>query len=104
MNDRLSFALVWGAGLALGTVFFGGLWWTVRRGMVSKHPAVVFFASLLLRTGMVVAGFYLASAGNWTRLLVCLFGFVVARGAVTWLTRPPLTHPICPAREANHAP
>jgi F1F0 ATPase subunit 2 len=34
----------------LGTIFFGGLWWTIRKGISSKQPAALFFFSLLLRT------------------------------------------------------
>ena len=104
MNDLLTLTLALVAGLALGTFFFGGLWWTVRRGVVSKRPATMFFASLLLRTGITVAGFYFVSGGNWKRLLLCLLGFVVARVVVTWLTRPSAANQIHPAQEPNHAP
>ena len=43
----LVFALV--AGLLLGAIFFGGLWWTVRKGVFSKSPALWFLGSMLLR-------------------------------------------------------
>ena len=45
-------------GLVLGAVFFGGLWWTVRKGVASPRPALWFVGSMLLRTGVVLAGFY----------------------------------------------
>ena len=67
------------AGVLLGAVFFGGLWWTVRKGVSSKRPALWFFGSLLLRMSIALAGFYFVSGGHWERLLVCLLGFVVAR-------------------------
>lgn len=88
MNDALALAFAWAAGGGLGVVFFGGLWWTVRRGITSKWAPLWFFGSLLVRTLVVLAGFYAASAGRLDRLLACLFGFVLARCAVTWLTRP----------------
>ncbi len=78
------------AGLLLGTLFFGGLWWTIRRGISSEWTAVWFFCSLLLRTGIVVTGFYFVSHGDWRRLLTCLLGFLVARLVVMRLTRVPI--------------
>lgn len=80
------------AGLFLGAVFFGGLWWTVRKALASTGPAWWFLGSFLLRIGIVVTGFFLVSAGNWQRLVACLLGFVVARLVVTRLTKPPLTN------------
>ena len=87
MNDILACILTWLAGVILGMVFFAGLWWTIRKGIASPHPATWFFGSLLLRMCIAVAGFYFASAGHWQRLLICLLGFLNARLFVTWLTR-----------------
>ena len=89
MNEPLSLASALVAGVLLGAIFFGGLWWTVRRGVSSGRVALWFLGSLLLRTGVALAGFYLVAAGHWERLLLCLLGFVVARFAVTRLMRPP---------------
>ena len=74
------------AGLVLGAVYFGGLWWTVLRGIGSRHAALWFFVSLLLRTAVAMLGFYLVARGSWERLVVCLAGFVVARFIVIRLT------------------
>jgi F1F0 ATPase subunit 2 len=79
------------AGVLLGMFFFGGLWWTIRRGVSSKQPAALFFFSLLLRTGIALAGFYFVARGDWRRVLSCLVGFILARILVTWLTRVPST-------------
>lgn len=78
------------AGVLLGMFFFGGLWWTIRRGVSSKQPAVLFFFSLFLRTGIALAGFYFVARGDWRRVLACLVGFILARILVTWLTRVPI--------------
>ena len=86
MNETLMLVLAWAAGVGLGAVFFGGLWWTVRKGVSSKQPALWFFGSLLLRMSIALAGFYFVSGGHWERLLLCLLGFVVARFIVTRLT------------------
>ena len=79
MNEPLSLAFAMVAGILLGAFFFGGLWWTVRQGVSSKHPALWFFCSLLLRTGIVVLGFYFILGDDWRRLLAGLLGFIVAR-------------------------
>jgi len=104
MNETLTLALAWVAGGVLGTIFFGGLWWTVRKGVSSKQPALWLFSSLLLRMGIALAGFYFVSGGHWERLLACLLGFVVARLVVTWMTRSSGENKTRPAREASHAP
>ena len=76
-------------GCMLGAIFFGGLWWTVRLGLVSPWPGVWFLGSFVLRTAISLAGFYLVGHNDWHRLMACLLGFVVARVAITWLTRAP---------------
>ena len=87
MNESVSLALALVTGVLLGAVFFGGLWWTIRKSVSSKQPALWFLGSVLLRTAIVLAGFYLIARGHWERLLVCLLGFVMARLLVTRLTR-----------------
>ena len=64
----------------------------------------VFFGSLLLRTSIILGGFYVVSGGHWDRLLACLLGFVIARFLVTRLTGPPVEHHNSRAKEAGHAP
>ncbi len=116
MSEAVMLALAGIAGAALGVIFFGGLWWTVRKSVASKRPALWFFGSLLLRTAIVLAGFYLVSDGRWQRILACLIGFFVARFIVTLRLRPtgcpPATAPQGgapaqpsrnPAEEASHA-
>jgi F1F0 ATPase subunit 2 len=83
MKDVSAMILALLAGVLLGIIFFGGLWWTIQRGVSSKSPAILFSGSLLLRTATTVAGFYLISRGNWRNLLVCLFGFLLARLLLT---------------------
>jgi F1F0 ATPase subunit 2 len=104
MNEPLMLVLAGTVGLLLGAVFFGGLWWTVRKGVSSPRPALWFIGSMLLRTGIVLAGFYLVGGGQWQRLLVCLLGFVIARFLVMRLTRTRVEHSNSPAKEASHAP
>ena len=104
MNNFLLLALALVAGLVLGAIFFGGLWWTVRKGISSRSPALWFLGSMLLRMGVVLAGFYFVGRGDWQRLVTCLLGFIIARFIVMRLTRPPIEHPHSTAKEASHAP
>jgi F1F0 ATPase subunit 2 len=104
MNEPLSLAFALAAGVLLGAMFYGGLWWTVRRGVSSKRVALWFLGSLLLRMGVALAGFYFVAGGHWQRLLLCLLGFVMARVAVTRLTRPPKENQPSQALERGHAP
>jgi len=103
MNETLTLVLTLVTGVLLGAMFFGGLWWTVRKGVSSKQPAFWFFGSLLLRTSIALAGFYFIARGHWERMLVCLLGFVMARLIVTRLTRA-AEKPTYLAQEASHAP
>ena len=79
MNEIPALALASLAGALLGVFFFGGLWWSVQKGIVSEWPALWFLGSLLLRTSVILAGFLFLSRGHWSRLVACLAGFVVAR-------------------------
>ena len=91
MSDFLLLFVAMLAGFLLGALFFGGLWWTVHKGIQSENPAFWFLGSLLLRTGLVLAGFYFGSQGHWSKFVAYLLGFIVARVfVVKWLaTKPP---------------
>ncbi len=77
-------------GGALGVFFFGGLWWTVLKGVHSKHPGMVFSLSMILRTGVTLLGFAVISQGHLERLAACLMGFFTARAMVMRKTRQSL--------------
>ena len=96
MNEPLTLGLAAVAGSALGTIFFGGLLWTVRKGVTADQPALWFLGSLLLRMGI-------AFRGHLGRLLACIAGFALARLVVTCLTRPIEDVPPS-SREVGHAP
>lgn len=70
-------ALVAGAGV--GVFYFGGLWWTTQRLVTTANPALLAFASFVVRTVLSLAGFYLVAGGQWVRLIACLAGFLLAR-------------------------
>jgi F1F0 ATPase subunit 2 len=87
MNSTLVLVLALLSGTLLGVIFFGGLWWTVRRGLLSPVPALWFSASSLIRIAAAVGGFYVMSHGDWQRLLACLLGFLLARIVVMRVSR-----------------
>ena len=103
MNDTLSLALALLTGVLLGAIFFGGLWWTVRKGLSSTPTGALAPRQPATADGLVLAGFYFVARGRWERLLACLLGFVAARLIVTRLTRA-VEKPPYWAPEASHAP
>lgn len=103
MTDALLLAWALVTGVVFGAVFFGGLWWTVRKGAVCRRPALLFVSSFLVRTSIVLAGLYLVAGGHWRRLLACLLGFVIARLIVTKLTGSQVVPRTSPAKETGHA-
>jgi F1F0 ATPase subunit 2 len=103
MNEALRLMPSLASGVLLGVMFFGGLWWTVQKGVSSKWSALWFFGSLLLRTSIALAGFYFIARGHWEKLLVCLVGFIMARSVVIWLTRSSGENQTRPAQEVSHA-
>ena len=104
MNESSILVVALAAGLLLGAVFFGGLWWTVRKGVSSKRPAHWFLWSFLLRMSLVLAGLYFVGRGDWRRLMACLLGFIIARFCVMRLTRTTVEHSHFTAKEVRHAP
>ena len=104
MNELLIGALAWLAGLLLGGIFFGGLWWTVRKSVSSQRPALWLLPSLLLRMSITLAGFYFVAGGHWQRWLLCLLGFIMARLIVTRLTRTSGEDQTRSVTETSHAP
>ena len=89
MSEILYVVLSLGAGILLGVFFFSGLWWTVKKGVLFIHPAFLFIVSMIIRTAVVLVGFYFVSLGHWERFLGCLVGFIIARIIVMRFTKLP---------------
>jgi F1F0 ATPase subunit 2 len=75
------------AGMVLGTVFFGGLWWTVSRALTATIPAVWFALSALLRMAVVLCGLYCFARLGLPSLIACFCGLLIARSGVKHFTR-----------------
>ncbi|MEP6947236.1 MAG: ATP synthase subunit I [Acidobacteriota bacterium] len=103
MNETLTLVLALGSGILLGGIFFGGLWWTVKKVVLAARPALWLIGSMFLRTGIVLGGFFVFARDSWESVLMCLLGFIIARIIVTRLTLASGT-PAFSGQEASHAP
>lgn len=89
MNDLILLFLALAAGLGLGIIYFGGLWWTVQRLPKVRYPLLLVWGSFLGRMGISLLGFYgvLASKqDSWglVHLLACLLLFFWVRNLLLW--------------------
>jgi F1F0 ATPase subunit 2 len=87
MNETLLIIAAFVGGIALGIIFFGGLWFTVKKLITAKIPALWMLGSFIVRVGIVLTGFYFISSGNWQRVVICLIGFIAARFIVIYFTK-----------------
>ena len=80
------------AGVLVGLVFFGGLWWTVQAATRSRHPYRLLFISWVLRMAvLLVAVRLLIGEGHWERGVAAVVGILVARTILLWKLAPPTT-------------
>lgn len=76
------------AGILFGIFYFGGLWWTVQKITVSEKAYLISVASFVVRTAVVLAGFYLLLMSGLPFLLAALSGFLIARTIITYKLKP----------------
>ena len=67
------------AGVALGVMFFGGLWLTTQRLVTSPHPALLALLSLVGRMILLALGMLLVARLGAIPLIVAACGIVAAR-------------------------
>lgn len=92
MNETILFIISFISGLLLGWLFFAGLWITLKDIGHTRHPVLRILGSLLLRMGLVLAGFYaLLQWAGWPHLLVATLGFTLLRLALVHRLRKPGT-------------
>jgi len=70
------------AGVMLGSLFYGGLWFTVRRLPVARYPALLALASFWIRSLIVLAGLVLLMKQRWQYGIIALAGFTLGRLAI----------------------
>ncbi|HED33543.1 MAG TPA: ATPase F0F1 [Gammaproteobacteria bacterium] len=91
MNEPMALVLTmmlpFAEGALLGVFFFTGLWWTVRKLESAKSVALLFFSSMLIRTSVVILGFYYLLGEDWQHLTAGLIGFIIARIIISRIIR-----------------
>ena len=63
-------------GAALGVVFFGGLWLTLKRLSVTRHPYLLTLSSAIMRLAIVLCGIWYFSNGDPVGVTAGLCGFM----------------------------
>lgn len=95
MNNLLFLPMSVCLGVALGFLYFGGLWLTVRRLPRAENPALLTLLSFLGRTSTVVVGLGLivSSAQELAplHLLACLVPFFWIRNRLVQRLQPRLS-------------
>jgi F1F0 ATPase subunit 2 len=100
MNE-LSYILSFGGGVGLGTIFFGGLWLTVKKAVSSKMPALWILSSFISRVSITLFGFYFIGSSSWQRVLACMLGFIAARFILIYYTKS-IDGKMAIMKEVNH--
>ena len=86
MSEIIEISEATAGGFFLGVLFFGGLWLTVVKSLVSKRPWVWFLTSMVLRTSIALSGFYLlADKPMILRIFAVLSGIGASIGML-WIT------------------
>ena len=93
-ENGLTLGIVFGIGMGLGFLFFGGLWLTVKRIPTASHPTLLVLGSFWGRAAVCMAGFYLVMDGHGARLASCVLGFFVMRFVMIRYRRPQ-RQPLC---------
>jgi F1F0 ATPase subunit 2 len=87
VTSTANLLLAFSAGMAIGIVFYGGLWLTVSRIPSTAHPVFLVVFSFITRTACALGGIWFISAGELARLALCLGGFIMGRWLILWTTR-----------------
>lgn len=90
MSDWLRGLLSFVGGSVAGTLFFAGLWLTVRRLPSMRHPALILMSGYLVRLALTLGIIWWSSRGNLWQLVLCLAGFLAARWVIVRLTNAAL--------------
>lgn len=78
----LIYASAAAGGVVLGLIYFGGLWITVNKVSGARRPYLLLTGSFLLRTALILVGFYLLLLYNWVYLILAMTTFIVTRQVV----------------------
>lgn len=87
-TGMLSLAAALLAGAAAGSLFFGGLWWTIVRQIEARAAGLSFLVSYLLRTMAVLALLALATRWKPDLMVGWLISFTAARMLILRIMGP----------------
>lgn len=76
------------AGAALGALYFGGLWLTIKDVAEAKYAAARILGSFVLRGAIVLGGFYLVLQLGLPALAAAMVAFLAVRIVSTRVVRP----------------
>ncbi len=81
MSEVMPFSVITGlaAGALLGGLYFGGLWWSVRRIRNIEHKKLFLFFSWLFRSVVLCGGLFLLAHHDSQMLLGAAAGLLTAR-------------------------
>lgn len=79
MNPVLLLGLSFFGGALLGAFYFNNLWNTVKKVTDEGKQGMFLITGYFVRTGIVLAGFYIIMSGRWERIVVALAGFILMR-------------------------
>jgi F1F0 ATPase subunit 2 len=79
MNPVLLLLMSFLGGALLGVFYFNSLWKTVKKVTDEGRQGMFMITGYFIRTGIVLAGFYLIMSGRWERMVAALAGFIIAR-------------------------
>lgn len=85
-------------GALAGGLYFGGLWFTVRRLATARRPLWVLIGSFAARLALLLVALYLLAGRHWSSLVGALLGVLLARTVLIRRWGPP------PAPRARRKP
>ena len=87
INEWIMYIALTFVGILIGTFFYGGLYFTTKKGLISHQPALWFALSALIRIGISLSAFYLIAGYDWKRLIMCIAGFIISKPLVVRLVK-----------------
>ncbi|MBN2244473.1 MAG: ATP synthase subunit I [Candidatus Aminicenantes bacterium] len=80
MNKLIEIVIFVLIGVALGFIYFGGLWLTVRKFLFYRRSFLLVLLSFLVRNGLLLFALYLIGrGGEWDNIIFALIGIIGAR-------------------------
>lgn len=76
------------AGILAGMLYFGGLWWTVKRMSRFVHPRLALLVSFFARALVALTIIYMAAGGQAAGYIAAMAGFLLARFIAVRRARP----------------